>query len=317
MTGTMDLNDPGAAGAPREMDTAADVMGNYRETLQALERVRDITQGYDLSFPQICVVGNQSSGKSTLLGSVLPGLDEVLPRAAQTCTRRPIIIRLTRRLEAGNRAPHGDAGYANYVKYGNQEFAWTEDERKNAFNALTVDQKGPEGKEFTDVPLSVTVINEDAPELVLVDLPGIIGQGAGKDDIMAMIPPYINKAETLILVVVTANDDMAMVAAEELAKKADPHGARTLQVLTKCDNFSEEANKEAKVRLVSLGLKDEMGPHMVCSRPHGGGSAIELDEEAFFNLPESKTSFSGVQERCGSKRLLTERLPKGGNEDTT
>ena len=38
---------------------------SYMDTLDALARIRDVCQG-ELSLPQLCVVGDQSSGKSSL-----------------------------------------------------------------------------------------------------------------------------------------------------------------------------------------------------------------------------------------------------------
>ena len=39
---------------------------SYMDTLDALARIRDVCQG-ELSLPQLCVVGDQSSGKSSLV----------------------------------------------------------------------------------------------------------------------------------------------------------------------------------------------------------------------------------------------------------
>ncbi len=49
--------------------------------------------GYDpLSLPQICVVGGQSSGKSSVLENIV-GRD-FLPRGSGIVTRRPLVIQL-------------------------------------------------------------------------------------------------------------------------------------------------------------------------------------------------------------------------------
>lgn len=42
----------------------------YRQALAAIEKVREYTTGYALQLPQVCVVGDQSSGKSSLLESL-------------------------------------------------------------------------------------------------------------------------------------------------------------------------------------------------------------------------------------------------------
>jgi GTP1/Obg family GTP-binding protein len=45
----------------------------YLHHLQALPKVRDVCEG-ELNLPQICVVGDQSSGKSSLLACIT-GID--------------------------------------------------------------------------------------------------------------------------------------------------------------------------------------------------------------------------------------------------
>lgn len=41
-------------------------MNEYKQKLQGLQRIRDLCQG-QLNLPQMCVVGDQSAGKSSLL----------------------------------------------------------------------------------------------------------------------------------------------------------------------------------------------------------------------------------------------------------
>ena len=53
-----------ARGAPTIITSTA--TSNYLETLDALSRMRDQCQG-ELALPQICVIGDQTSGKSSLL----------------------------------------------------------------------------------------------------------------------------------------------------------------------------------------------------------------------------------------------------------
>ena len=54
------------------------------------------------ALPQIVVVGSQSSGKSSVLESLV-GRD-FLPRGAGMCTRRPLLLQLLHNTEGGSRA---------------------------------------------------------------------------------------------------------------------------------------------------------------------------------------------------------------------
>ena len=60
----------------------------YLKTLDALSRMRDQCQG-ELALPQICVVGDQTSGKSSLLQCVT-GVP--FPVKSGICTRAPCVV---------------------------------------------------------------------------------------------------------------------------------------------------------------------------------------------------------------------------------
>ena len=60
----------------------------YIRNLQTLQHIRNVCEG-DLNLPQICVVGDQSSGKSSLL-SFMTGI--AFPVKSGICTKAPIVI---------------------------------------------------------------------------------------------------------------------------------------------------------------------------------------------------------------------------------
>ena len=57
--------------------------------METLQKIREIAGGHNLNLPQICVVGDQSSGKSSLL-KLLTGVD--FPVQAGTCTKSAIVV---------------------------------------------------------------------------------------------------------------------------------------------------------------------------------------------------------------------------------
>eukprot|EP00961_Rhodomonas_salina_P084542 1135680-Rhodomonas_salina.1 len=61
---------------------------NYLARMQSLQKIREVAGGH-LDLPQMCVVGDQSSGKSALL-SCLTGLN--FPESSGICTRAPIVV---------------------------------------------------------------------------------------------------------------------------------------------------------------------------------------------------------------------------------
>lgn len=57
-----------------------------------IDKLKDIGLDKHITLPKIIVVGSQSSGKSSLLESIV-GLD-FLPRGSGVVTRRPLELRL-------------------------------------------------------------------------------------------------------------------------------------------------------------------------------------------------------------------------------
>ena len=74
------------------MNTTMLETANYLKTLDALSRMRDQCQG-ELALPQICVVGDQTSGKSSLLQclTLVP-----FPVKSGICTRAPVVVQCRR-----------------------------------------------------------------------------------------------------------------------------------------------------------------------------------------------------------------------------
>jgi len=64
-----------------------------KELVQAVRELRHLgVEDLDLPHPKIVVVGDQSTGKSSLI----EGMSEIkVPRSAGTCTRCPLEINLT------------------------------------------------------------------------------------------------------------------------------------------------------------------------------------------------------------------------------
>lgn len=97
----------------------------------------------------------------------------------------------------------------------------------------------------------------------MVDLPGIIkvpveGQPLDiEDQIKKLIMSFIKQKNALILAISAANQDIANSDALKLAAEVDPHGERTIGVVTKIDLMDEGTNAlsllEGKVYPLSLG----------------------------------------------------------------
>ena len=296
----------------------------FRRVLDALESIRAVVgSAGELSLPQICVVGDQSSGKSTLLGSLVEGLNEVLPQGAGTCTLAPIVVALRRARE----------GEQPSITVGDKVSSWDEEGRHKAQEIIRELQKQGDFRQSIAVPapsppldspaggdpssddidieareVIVRVSHPEAVDLTVVDLPGLVQNAKGWERVEAMVRKYIRSPDCLIVVVQPANDDVETTAAARFAAEVDPAGARTLTVFTKCDVFSERANKLRVVDSVRAGQGQPRGTHAVCCFKKSAGDNVAWSREDESDFFRNDDDFAGLV-NVGSAALGGFRLP--------
>ena len=123
-------------------------------------------------------------------------------------------------------------------------------------------------KGIVNKPIILSVYSSWVPNLTLIDLPGITrvpidDQPENIEEITKdMATFYCKDEKTIILCVIPANQDLSTQDSLLLAKKLDPHGYRTLGVLTKVDLMDDGTdcskillNKEIKLRLGYIAVK--------------------------------------------------------------
>ncbi|KAF4525209.1 hypothetical protein B566_EDAN008316 [Ephemera danica] len=207
-----------------------------------------------LQLPQIVVLGTQSSGKSSVLESLVGR--SFLPRGTGIVTRRPLVLQLVR-APLGNlqyRSAEDDnfflfimlvVGTLNVEEWGRflhkPDQIYTDfTEIKREIEAETERMAGS-NKGICPEPINLKIYSVNVVDLTLVDLPGLtkVPVGDQPDDIEAQIKKllihFIANPNSLILAVVTANTDMATNESLKMAKMVDPEGCRTLAVVTKLD----------------------------------------------------------------------------------
>lgn len=118
------------------------------------------------------------------------------------------------------------------------------DDIRKEIESLTEKVAG-KNKGISEVPINLHIYSPNVLNLTLIDLPGMrqIPEGEQPEDIQqqieAMIYKYISKENCLILAVTPANIQLANSDALNLARKVDPHGVRTIGVITKLDLMDE------------------------------------------------------------------------------
>ena len=265
----------------------------YTQSLQCIEQIRDRIKdlSLNLKLPQLVVIGDQSSGKSSCL-SEITGVP--LPNKSGTCTKQPIVVYTKRSVE----------DMCDTIRFTINDEVIEATALEETILMLQAENLGD--KKVDDTPITIHAEGADCWDLVLVDLPGIIANGDGKDEVIAMIRKYIADKQSLIIVVTEAQRDDENALALELAKEYDPEEERTLRVLTKFDTFDTEDNKVRAAELVQeTGL---LSAHAVVCRP--GGEAYteqkERDVLAMHSLPSDYAGIASLRARLPA--LLNERI---------
>uniref|UniRef100_A0A8D1MHJ2 Dynamin-1-like protein n=1 Tax=Sus scrofa TaxID=9823 RepID=A0A8D1MHJ2_PIG len=190
--------------------------------IPVINKLQDVfnTVGADIiQLPQIVVVGTQSSGKSSVLESLV-GRD-LLPRGTGIVTRRPLILQLVHVSPEDKRKTSGEENGVEAEEWG--KFLHT----KN--------------KGVSPEPIHLKIFSPNVVNLTLVDLPGMTKVPVGdqpKDielQIRELILRFISNPNSIILAVTAANTDMATSEALKISREVDPDGRRTLAVITKLD----------------------------------------------------------------------------------
>ncbi|KAK3542961.1 hypothetical protein QTP70_007908 [Hemibagrus guttatus] len=184
-----------------------------RPYIDLVDNLRLLGVEKDLNLPAIAVIGDQSSGKSSVL-EALSGVS--LPR-----------------------------GTAQNVLAG-------------------------EGKGISQQMISLEIQSSDVPDLTLIDLPGIARVATGdqpidiEKQIKGLIEKFIKRQETISLVVVPANIDIATTEALKMTSKVDPNGQRTLGILTKPDLVDKGAEESVVNTVNNQNLLPELHKQVEC-----------------------------------------------------
>jgi len=281
--------------------------------LRLAEELRVLKLDAELKMPQICVMGDQSSGKSSVL-EALSGIP--FPRGAGLVTRCPIrmVMRRTRENETWT------ATVSTTVNPEQTHKAKDVPHLSSLMNKY-MKQLCSDDVNFSTESVVVELISPDACDLTVVDLPGIIRTVTTGQDVQAieqvnrLIKSCLMDERTIILAVIPANQDIATVDILERAQGVDPSGERTIGVLTKTDLIGQGAEDEI-IEVVNNRRKPlTLGYTMVKNRSQkdireGISSAKSRENESnfFSNHPVFRNcdeSLCGVQ---SLSKKLTEVL---------
>ncbi|MCJ8747872.1 hypothetical protein PDJAM_G00158400 [Pangasius djambal] len=209
-----------------------------RPYIDLIDSLRLIGIEEDLALPTIAVIGDQSSGKSSVL-EALSGV--ALPRGSGIVTRCPLELKL-RKIKCG-------VQWQAVISYKEQFIEFDDPSLVEGYVEEAQNELAGEGVGICDELITLEIMAPDVCDLTLIDLPGIARvpvKGQPEDighQIKSLIRKYIEKDQTINLVVVPCNVDIATTEALKMAQEVDPEGKRTLAILTKPDLIDRGTEK--------------------------------------------------------------------------
>ncbi|KAK6119346.1 hypothetical protein DH2020_046915 [Rehmannia glutinosa] len=192
-------------GLVNRIQRACTALGDFGGDDQAFSSLWD-------ALPSVAVVGGQSSGKSSVLESIV-GRD-FLPRGSGIVTRRPLVLQL-QQIEEGQQE-YAEFGHLPQRHF--TDFSLVRKEIQDETDRIT-----GKTKQISPVPIHLSIYSPYVVNLTLIDLPGLTkvaieGQPESiAQDIEDMVRSYVEK-------------------------EVDPSGERTFGVLTKLDLMDKGTN---------------------------------------------------------------------------
>ncbi|AEO70592.1 uncharacterized protein THITE_2156327 [Thermothielavioides terrestris NRRL 8126] len=257
---------------PPQVDLDAESLAQLNDPqakalLDTIDSLREIHVGDIVNLPQIIVVGDQSSGKS----SVLEAISRVrFPVDGDLCTRFATELVLRRASETAvqvsiqlaDSAP-GPVGQGSVLGQPFHREAFDREALPDIIREAKTRMGVCEGsaKRFSRDILRVEISAPDVYPLTLVDLPGIFHSAtadqnqADKEIVDQLVASYMSQPKSIILAVVAANNQLANQAVLQVARKHDPSRERTIGVITKPDLAGPGSANERKYLDLAKGLE--------------------------------------------------------------
>jgi dynamin 1-like protein len=308
------------------MDHLIPIASKLQDVLGALG------QTTSLDLPQIVVVGGQSSGKSSVLESIVGR--SFLPRGTGIVTRRPLILQLYNTQTQSNATESGGKDddsleelddttnnkSDNADEWG--EFLHMPGRKFYDFSQIRIeivaetDRLTGKNRGIDSQPINLKIFSPRVLALTLVDLPGIAKVPVGdqpadiEKQIHEMCLQFISNPNAIILAVTSANSDLANSDALKLAQAVDPAGNRTVGVLTKLDLMDPGTDcadilmnrviplRRGYIGVINRGQKDILSDLSI-------RNGLKK-EELFFKSHPSYSRNTTLLNKCGSGRLAKE-----------
>lgn len=250
----------------RQRELLEDQMLNLtRQMIEIRNILLNISGSADLRLPSIVVIGSQSSGKSSVLESIVG--QEFLPKGSNMVTRRPIELTLVNDPSSASES----ADFPALKLFNVTNFQQVQKVLTDLNLAV------PASEAVSSDPIQLTIKSPRVPDLSLVDLPGYIQIEAAdqpmalKSKIREVCDKYLEEPN-IILAISAADVDLANSSALRAARVADPRGERTIGIITKIDLVDAET---ARSMLLNKRYPLKMGYVGVITKAPKSGSLFQ------------------------------------------
>jgi GTP-binding protein EngB required for normal cell division len=247
--------------------------------LDAVDSLRPFGVNREIQIPQLIVVGEQKSGKSSVLESISGVHFEV---DHHLCTRFPIELALRKSKEEkttitasiipGKHIKRTTKDLSSLQKFTHSgcdpsEIPRIITEAKAAMgiqtqkkDSNTQEHVSQEAKEFTDDVLRIEIHGPQQHPITLIDLPGCYHSSSSEQGdqgiafVKKMVEKYMEDEKSIILVVISASTEPTVQSVTNLAKSKDKMQERTLGIITRPDATQPGLERERIVRLAKNEL---------------------------------------------------------------